>query len=209
MYKDKEVYIDPTAEVENTVFGIYNRVGRYCTLENVTMEDYSYCEPFCIIQNAHIGKFCDIARNVRIGATQHPLDRPTTHHMTYRRIMYDMDDIDDEDFFRKRKSKITVIEPDVWIGHGVIIEAGVRVGTGSVIGSNAVITHDVEPYSIVAGVPGRLIRMRFDKEIQRALLDMAWWDWPDELIRSRFKDFCQNDVRAFIEKYGRKKRNEE
>lgn len=71
---------------------------------------------------------------------------------------------------------------DVWIGGGAIVLSGLRVGHGAVIGAGAVVTKDIEPYSIVAGVPARKIGMRFDAETIDQLLRIRWWDWPLEKI---------------------------
>lgn len=77
----------------------------------------------------------------------------------------------------------TVIGHDVWIGSEAIVMPGVRIGHGAVIGTRALVTRDVEPYAIVGGNPARLLRKRFDDRRIALLLDMAWWDWPDDRLR--------------------------
>ena len=76
-----------------------------------------------------------------------------------------------------------VIGNDVWIGYEAVIFAGVTIGDGAVIGSRAVVTKDVPPYTIVGGVPARTIRRRFDEDIVEELLRLRWWDWPEEVKR--------------------------
>ena len=196
----REVTIEQDVELNQVSFSIYNKVGAHSVIENSSFGRYSYCEPYAMIQNTIIHSFVDIARNVRIGATQHPLQRPTTHHITYRCRMYGVRDTDDEAFFEQRRSKLTEIGHDVWIGHGALIEAGVKVGDGAVIGSGAIVTHDVPPYAIVAGVPAKILRFRFDCEQIAALLDIAWWNWEDVVFRSRIDDFSL-DIDIFIRKY--------
>lgn len=90
----------------------------------------------------------------------------------------------------------TVIGNDVWIGSEAIIMPGVRVGNGAVIGTRAVVTRDVEPYSIIGGNPAKVIRKRFrDREI--ALLDeMAWWDWSDDQLSFAMPIITSGDVEA-------------
>ena len=89
---------------------------------------------------------------------------------------------------------VWAVENDVWIGSGVFIKAGVKIGSGAIIGANAVVTHDVEPYSIVAGVPAKEIRKRLDNETIERLLELKWWDWPDDKIR-KYAEFFSDPVK--------------
>ena len=90
----------------------------------------------------------------------------------------------------------TVVGNDVWIGTEAMIMPGVRIGHGAVIGSRAVVTRDVEPYTMVAGNPARPIRKRFADEEIAMLLEMAWWDWPLERIREAIPFMCSSDIAA-------------
>jgi len=92
-----------------------------------------------------------------------------------------------------------VVENDVWIGHGACILSGVTIHNGSVVAAGAVVTKDVAPYSIVGGVPARLLKMRFDEQTISALLEASWWNWSDTVVRSRAADFLSID--AFLRKY--------
>ncbi|MEI8096011.1 MAG: DapH/DapD/GlmU-related protein [Spirochaetales bacterium] len=180
--------------------GAWTEVGEHSVLENVVLGDYSYTGPFGIFQNCVIGKFANIAASVRIGPTMHPLDRPTLHHFTYRRRLYELADRDDEAFFAWRRSQVTHVGNDTWIGHGATLMPGLIVGDGAVIGSGAVVTKDVAPYTIVAGVPARVLRPRFDAETVRRLVALQWWDWPHETLKERLDDFS-GDVQAFLDKW--------
>ncbi|WP_113153450.1 type B chloramphenicol O-acetyltransferase [Nitratireductor sp. OM-1] len=88
----------------------------------------------------------------------------------------------------------TVVGNDVWIGAEAIIMPGVRIGDGAMIGSRAVVTKDVPPYTIVGGNPARPIRRRFSDEQIAMLLEMRWWDWPLEAIRDAMEYLCSGDV---------------
>jgi hypothetical protein len=91
-----------------------------------------------------------------------------------------------------------VIGNDVWIAHAVIVLSGVTVGNGAVLAAGAVVTRDVHaPYVIVGGVPARLIRARFSREIAARLNRIACWDWPFEIIIDRLSDFQSTDIEAF------------
>lgn len=181
--------------------GSWTEVGDRCTLENVVMGDYSYCGADCIIQNTEIGKFSNIAAHVRLGPTAHPLDRPTLHHFTYRRAAYGFAETDDQAFFESRAARVLTIGHDTWIGHGAIVMPGVRIGTGAVIGAGSVVTRDVEPWTIVAGNPARVLRRRFPIEIAEAMERIRWWDWSHDELRERMADF-QGSVEAFVQKHG-------
>ena len=80
-----------------------------------------------------------------------------------------------------------IIGNDVWIGYEAVIMAGVTVGDGAIIGTRAVVTKDVPPYTIVGGVPAKPIRKRFDNETLDELLRIRWWDWPEEKIARNIK----------------------
>ena len=87
------------------------------------------------------------------------------------------------------KEKDVVIEEDVWLGANVTVLPGVTIGEGSVIAAGAVVTKDVAPYSIVAGVPAQEIRKRFDEKTIRQLSDIEWWNWSDDKLKEYGKDF--------------------
>ena len=87
---------------------------------------------------------------------------------------------------------------DVWIGYEAVILSGVTIGDGAVIGTRAVVTKDVAPYSIVGGVPAKEIRKRFDPETVDALLLLRWWDWPLEKIAAHLQDIQSGNLNALL-----------
>lgn len=196
----KEVTLHERVELINVEFGEYNEIGQENRLENVKMDSYSYTGQYCFIQNAHIGKFVNMAAFVRIGPTDHPIERPTLHHFTYRASMYGFAYKDEEDFFEKRDKRITSIGHDTWIGHGAIVKPEVRVGNGAVIGAGAIVTKDVPPYGVVVGNPAKIIKYRFLPETIQELERIKWWDWTYEKIKENYQDFL-GPVEKFIEKH--------
>lgn len=196
----EEVLVHDNVKISNCDFGKYTEVGMFNFLENSTFGDYSYTGQFCFVQNTEIGKFSNIAANVRIGPTDHPYDRPSLHHFTYRQKMYGFGEADDAAFFDHRKSRTTKIGHDTWIGHGAIISPEVTVGHGAIIGAGAIVTKDVAPYAIVVGVPAKEIKKRFNEETVEALLELKWWDWSHEKIKEHIDDF-HLPIDRFVDKH--------
>jgi phosphonate metabolism protein (transferase hexapeptide repeat family) len=189
------------ATVVDSVLGRYSEVGSGSRFSDVELGDYSYCDRLCDLANVTVGKFSNIASFVRIGATDHPLDRASLHHFMYRSAKYWDDARDDDAWFDKRRSRRTTIGHDTWIGHGAQIKPDVVVGNGAVIASGAIVTKDVPPYAIVAGVPARVIRFRQPPEIVERLERLAWWDWDHETLRERLDDFRALSAEAFLDRY--------
>jgi phosphonate metabolism protein (transferase hexapeptide repeat family) len=194
--------IHPTAIVRESRVGAWTEIGAFTTLLESTLDDYSYVaagnsQIWC----AAIGKFTSIAAAVRINPPNHPMERVTQHHCTYRRRQYGFDTQDDETVFARRRRQKVIIGHDVWIGHGAVILPGIAIGTGAVVGAGAVVSRSVAPYAIVAGVPARPLRRRFSDEIVASLLDIAWWNWDRATLGRRFQDLM--DIERFVARYGR------
>ena len=87
-----------------------------------------------------------------------------------------------------------VIGNDVWIGYKAIILAGVEIGDGAIIGTRALVTKDVPAYSIVGGVPAKIIRKRFSEDIINELEILKWWDWPKQKIAQNIISIQSGDI---------------
>ena len=194
--------VHPSAETTGCTFGRFTEVGERCVMQETSMGDYSYIMQHGITWAARIGKFVNIAAHVRINATNHPVERASLHHFAYRSDDYWPDAERDESFFDWRRENAVTIGHDVWIGHGATVLPGVKVGDGAVIGAGAVVTHDVAPYTIVGGVPARLIRRRFPEEVAERMDRLAWWDWSHDALRRALPDFRALSAAAFLDKHG-------
>jgi phosphonate metabolism protein (transferase hexapeptide repeat family) len=193
--------VDPSAKLQNVRLGAYCEVGARTLLLDVTMGDYSYVVNDAQITYTTIGKFCSIAAMTRINPGNHPMQRATQAHFTYRASAYFPGEADDAEFFAWRKSHRVHIGHDVWIGHGAIVLPGRRIGNGAVIAGGAVVTKDVPDYTIVAGNPARPIRRRFPEEVAHRLARLCWWDWDHERLRMALPDFRTLTVEQFLDRY--------
>jgi len=191
--------IHPSSRILHSQIGSWTEIGPNSTVVESVIDDYSYAAGDAHIIYADIGKFCSIASHVRINPGNHPMDRVTQHHLTYRRRQYDLGSTDESAFFDWRRSAHCRIGHDVWLGHGAIILPGVSVGTGAVIGAGAVVSKDIGPYEVAVGVPARSVRARFPDAVVQALLASAWWEWDRATLEARFDDLL--DVSRFLARY--------
>ncbi|MFG0411958.1 CatB-related O-acetyltransferase [Pseudomonas sp. FYR_11] len=152
------------------------------------------------IYNTQIGRFCSIAPNFVSGPTNHPTDRLSSHLFSFANKGPFKGCEEFLDWMRDPPLESNVgkvlIGHDVWIGRNVTVKRGVTIGTGAIIGAGSVITKNVEPYSIVAGTPAKLIRMRFTESTIQDLMDLKWYNY--DLRKSTVPNFDPSDVTKAI-----------
>lgn len=194
-------FIHPDCELTDATFGAYVEIGRGTRLAHSHFDDYAYCDRVCDLANTTVGKFSNIAAFVRIGATDHPMDKASLHHFHYRSGDYFDNTERDDAWFAHRQSRRTVLGHDTWIGHGAQIRPEVTIGHGAVVAGGAIVTKDVPPYMIVAGIPAVPLRARFAPNVADRLMALAWWDWPHDALRTALEDFRSLSAEAFLERY--------
>lgn len=181
--------------------------GRNILRENVsfrgTLGYGSYIGSNCSL-NASIGRYCSISSNVVTISGSHPSRQFVSTHPAFFSIKkqagftYVSQNKYKEDIFADEKQHLAVIGNDVWIGSNVLILPGVRIGDGVIVAAGAVVTKDIEPYSVVGGVPAKKIEKRFSEDQIEALLKIQWWNQSTDWIKEKAALF--QNIELFLEK---------
>jgi virginiamycin A acetyltransferase len=198
-----------------TVFPL-SGYDRLCFLKNVvnhpqiTIGDYTYYDDFENVENflknvrylfdfsedhLTIGKFCMLASGIEF--IMNGANHLSQAVSAYPFAIFGSDWGNSMDGKSYPTKGDTTIGNDVWIGYRACILPGVTIGDGAIIGSFALVTKDVPPYTIVGGNPAQPIRKRFDEETISCLLKLAWWNWPVELI-TKYARYITGDVNLFL-----------
>ncbi len=191
-----------TVYLKNVVNGANIEIGDY-TIYNDFVHDPRDFERSNVLYHypvngdrLMIGKFCSIACGAKFLFTSgnHSLRSLSTYTFP---IFFEEWGLDAKDICSAWDNKgDIVIGSDVWIGYEALILSGVTVGDGAIIGSRAVVTKDVPPYTIVGGVPAKSIRRRFDGAVIERLEKLRWWDWDIETIRRSIPAIQSGDIAA-------------
>ncbi|MBD7912790.1 MULTISPECIES: CatB-related O-acetyltransferase [Clostridium] len=144
-----------------------------------------------------IGKYCSIACGAKFMFTSgnHNMNSLSTYPFPIFYEEWELNGVDIKNAWNNNGD--IVIGNDVWIGYEAVIMQGVHIGDGAIIGTRAVVTKDVPPYTIVAGVPAKEIRKRFSKDIVAKLLELKWWNWDDETIQRNLPNIMKGNVNGF------------
>ena len=183
--------------IHNSRIHTSSKIEAGSTVANSTMDRHSFCGYDCSLLNCDVGSFCSIASAVSIGGVRHPIEYVSTSPVFLSHRDSVKTKFANHDYLPKLR---TTIGNDVWIGEGAMIKAGLTIGDGAVLGMGAVVTKDVAPYSIVAGNPAIVIRMRFEADVIEAMLRLSWWNLQDEALSRIGTTF--HDPRAMLEGEG-------
>lgn len=164
------VIIKPNAKISKQL----KIIGRHTFIHSGVVLDFV----------SEIGAFCSISRDVKIGLGSHPKKYLSTSPLFYAK---ERGMISSSSYDTTEEKGFTIIEDDVLISANACILEGIRIGTGAIVGAGAVVTHDIPPYAIVAGIPAKIIGYRFDKETCEMLLSEKWWTLPLEEIQKKSK----------------------
>lgn len=200
-----KVKIGTRCQIQNTCFEGKNSVAEGTRLFNSSIGYGSYINKNSSLSYVKMGRFCSIADNVFVSLGNHPTNRVSTHPAFYYNTKKQIgwtyhkgEPLFDEIYKYPRGENFyqVIIGNDVWIGSHALIMGGIKIGDGAVIASGSVVTKDVEAYSIVGGVPAKLIKKRFTEEQIASLLTIKWWDKSPAEIEKIYRLFV--DVKKFI-----------
>lgn len=150
-------------------------------LFNSNLGKYSYLARKSYLICANVGKYCSIGENVEIGLGIHTLNKISTCPLfTEKENATGSSWTKNEDIYPFKRVEVG---NDVWIGERAMIMGGINIGDGAVIGAGAIVTKDVPPYAIVAGVPAKVIRYRFPEDVIAKLEEAKWWDLSEDVLK--------------------------
>jgi virginiamycin A acetyltransferase len=194
---ERNCVVGDFSRITNSSLKGYNRIDRNSLVYHSEIGQFSYLGSGSVVMHSKVGKFCSLSWGITIGPANHDYEYLTTHDFLYNNYYNLKPDV--EPAVYNRFEKKTEIGNDVWIGTNVTVLNGVKIGDGAVIGANSIVTKDVPAYAIVIGNPGKVVRYRFDEKLIAELIQLKWWDLPEEKIRANFDLFKSKDIATIIE----------
>ncbi|WGF92211.1 CatB-related O-acetyltransferase [Aequorivita marisscotiae] len=181
-------------------------INRYTILRKTKIGRYTYVGSNCTFNNVEIGSFCSISRNINIGYSSHPINFISTSPIFFSPRNGTGSKWVNQRFYDDAPKK-TFIGHDVWIGANSSVMSGITIGNGAIVGAHSVVTKDIEPYSIVGGVPAKLIRKRFPDKVINSLQSIKWWEMKEVILKNNiflFTEELTNDKLIRLENENQK-----
>lgn len=182
---------------QRTELGGYNVINSGTWINNAKIGRNTYIGHDCCLLNVEIGRYCSFGNNIKVVQATHPSHTfVSTAPVFFSPLKQSNRTFADKSYFDEIISvngRSVIIGNDVWIGDNVTIKGGITIGDGAIIAMGSVVTKDVQPYSIVGGLPAKIIRFRFDEEQIEKLLQFRWWDKDDLWLQNNYKNFHNID----------------
>lgn len=207
-YKKIKIFLRKGVEFKECIFEGCGKIGKNSNVKSSFIGYGTYVGKECDLSLSKIGRFCSIGNNVKVIVGDHPIHDYVSTHPIFHTDMLKKEGLYFKDCIYRKSSKTTDIEitrgkyynifigNDVWIGSNVSILGGVKIGDGAVIGTGSIVTKNVEPYSVVAGVPAKEIKKRFTEEEISFLKEFKWWDKDRQWLEKNVKLF--SNIKLFI-----------
>ena len=199
----KDVHISHSAYFNHhTVFGGHNGIGEKSSVSEAVVGRYTYIDANCYLCDSTIGSFTSIAHDVKIEKWTHP----SRGFISTSPVFYSSRNQCGKTFANKQlfNEELTIdgrsclIGNDVWIGCGVTIIGGVTIGDGAIVAAEALVNRNVPPYAVVGGVPAKVIRYRYPANRIKELLELQWWNQPDDWLEAN--SYLFSDEESFFNK---------
>lgn len=201
MNLDSRNRISRFSKIKGSTFEGANSVGKLSTVVKSEVGFGTYVSSYCKLFNCKVGRYCSISQKVQVVFGNHPTKTFVSTHPSFYSTetptgftFSDVGRFEEYSYADDARKYFVEIGNDVWIGYNVLIMSGVHIGDGAIIATGAVVTKDVPPYSIVGGVPARVIKYRFCEDDIDFLLALKWWDKDIEWIKKNvtlFDDISQ------------------
>ena len=194
--KKFDVILESGAIAPGTFFEGKNRLNVNAQVSKSHIGLGTYISGNSKLRNVQIGRFCSIGQNVETGFGIHPIHYLSTHPAFYSTQKQAGFSFVQEQLFAEHKfvdihkKYFVSIGNDVWIGNNVKIMDGIEIGDGAIIGLGSIVTKDVKPYSIVGGIPAKMIRMRFDDKSIKKIIELQWWNTDIKELEKKANWFC-------------------
>ncbi|PSR52062.1 acetyltransferase [Adhaeribacter arboris] len=178
-----------TSIVQQCDLGENVRVSKHSYCYNTKVGAYSYFSGYNLIVNSNIGKFCSVGLYVSICPGKHP----TSTFVSTSPVFYSLNKPTFSSYQAFKEAGSVEIGHDVWIGSNAVILDDIKIGHGAIIAAGSIVSRDVEPYTIVGGVPAKFIKKRFSDEVITKLLNSKWWDKSDDWLKENYESMQNID----------------
>lgn len=190
------VLIETGSEIMNSRINEWAALGSDVAFDSSSLGSYSYIASGALLTGTSVGLFCSIGPGVVCGYGDHP-----ANWISSSPVFYSPNQQCGTTFLSTsnfKECEPVIIGNDVWIGANAVIRNGVAIGHGAIVGAGACVVCDVPPYSIMGGVPAKLIRMRFESSIVERLLKVEWWSFPPTTLKDNAWRWNTEDAEEFL-----------